>query len=133
MSTSKKQVQTRRRYSVEFRRARVHDFEKGTFSVCQMTRLYGMSRPTMYSWIEKYSEMQKKNAVIVEVANSHSEKFKAMEKQIADLQGALGRKQILLDFANAKLEYLESTGTDVKKKLSTMEVSNGSSSTTSKR
>ena len=133
MSTSKKRIQTKRRYSVEFRRARVKDFERGTFSVGQLSRLYGMCNQTVYRWIEKYSDMPKKNAIIVEVPNSQSARLQDLERQVAELQRALGKKQIQLDYQVCMLEYLESTGVDVKKKLSNMEGLKGSSSKTSKR
>lgn len=132
MSTSKKRIQTKRRYSVEFRRARVKEFERGTFSVGQLSRLYGMSEQSVYRWVEKYSDMPKKNAVIVEVPNSQSTRLEGLERKVAELERALGQKQVLLDYQVCMLEYLESTGVDVKKKLSNMEGWKGFSSKTSK-
>lgn len=132
MSTSKKRIETKRRYSEEFRRSRVKEFERGTFSVGQLSRLYGMCEQSVYRWIEKYSDMPKKNAVIVEVPNSQSARLQGLERKVAELERALGQKQILLDYQVCMLEYLEGTGIDVKKKLSNMEGWKGFSSKTSK-
>lgn len=132
MSTSKKRIQTKRRYSTEFRQARVKDFERGTFSVGQLSRLYGMHPQTLYNWIYKYSDMPKKNAIIVEVPDSQTAKVKELERRLAEAERALGQKQIQLDYERCKLEYLESTGVDVKKKLSNMVGLKSSSSKTLK-
>ena len=132
MSTSKKRIQTKRRYSTDFRRARVKDFERGTFSVGQLSRLYGMHPQSIYRWIEKYSNMPRKNAIVVEIPNSQSKKLQDMERKIAELERSLGQKQIQLDYQICMMEYLESSGVDVKKKLSNMEGSRDFSSKTSK-
>ena len=41
------------------------------------------------------------------------------------MERALGKKQIELDFANAKLALLAEDGIDVKKKVSSIEASSG--------
>lgn len=118
MSYSPRPPQCRRRYSDDSKRARVKDFESGTFSVAQMSRLYKVAETILYCWIKKYTTLPDQNAVIMEVPNSQSAKVKALEERLALLERKLGQKQIELDFANAKLEILEEDGIDVKKKLS---------------
>jgi transposase-like protein len=118
MSYSPRRPQRRRRYSDDFKRARVKDFESGTFSVAQMSRLYKVGQTVLYRWIKKYTTLPQQNAVIMEVPNSQAAKVKALEERLALLERKLGQKQIELDFANAKLEILEEDGIDVKKKLS---------------
>ncbi|MEL7251586.1 MAG: transposase, partial [Bacteroidota bacterium] len=56
MSTrSSQRIRNRRRYSAAFKQARVDDFERGTFSVGQICRLYDLPMTTVYRWINKYS------------------------------------------------------------------------------
>lgn len=116
-SKNSRKLRTRRRYSEGFKRARVEDFESGTFSVQQIKRLYAVPPNTLYRWIKKYTRFPKNNtAVIVEVPNSQTEKVKQLEQQIAELQQALGRKQIQLDYYEALLAELRQQGVDVGKK-----------------
>lgn len=122
MSTrSSQKIRTRPRYSQAFRQARVDDFEKGTFSVGQISRLYNLPMTTVYRWISKYSRYPRQTAVIVEVPNSQTEKVKQLEARIAELERLLGRKQIKLDYYEAFLAELKDQGIDVKKKDSTTE------------
>jgi transposase-like protein len=118
MSTkSSRKLQIRRRYGKVFKQSRVDDFEKGIFTVAQICRMYEIGETTMYRWIERYTRYPKeKNAVIVEVANSQTEKVKQLEQRIAKLEGALGRKQIQLDYYECLLEELKEEGVDVEKK-----------------
>jgi len=114
MSTKKsKKLKSRRRYSQAFKQARVDDFESGTFSVAQMSRLYGIAPRVLYNWIHKYSRQPKQTAVIVEVPNSQTEKVKQLEARIAHLEQTLGKKQVELDFHKALLDEIKESGVDV--------------------
>ncbi len=124
MSTSSSQkVRHHRRYSQEFRQARVDDFENGTFSVAQLSRLYHIRISTMYGWISRYSRYPKTSAVIVEVPKSQQEKVKRLESRVAELERLLGRKQIQLDYYEAFVDELQASGIDVKKKAFSSEPS----------
>lgn len=125
MSTFPHRLKRHRRYSTDFKRARVKDFESGTFSVAQMSRLYTVNSASLYKWIKKYSSLPPQNAIIMEVPNSQTAKLKALEERVALMERALGKKQIELDFANAKLTLLAEDGIDVKKKVSSIEASSG--------
>jgi hypothetical protein len=64
-----------------------------------------------------------------------SEEFKSkqLEKKIAELEAALGRKQMEIDFLNKVIEIAdEDLGTDIKKNISTR-LSNGSEKTKGKK
>lgn len=118
---SSQKIRNRRRYSQAFKQARVDDFEKGTFSVGQICRLYNLPMTTVYGWIGKYSRYPRQTAVIVEVANSQTEKVKQLEARIAELERLLGRKQIKLDYYEAFLAELKEQGVAVEKKDSSTE------------
>lgn len=109
-------LKKRRRYSETFKKARIKDFEDGTFTVAQMSRLYGIRPHVIYRWINKYSVYNQPNAVIVEVPNSQTEKVRLLEKKVAKLERLLGQKQIKLDYYECFLEELKSAGIDVEKK-----------------
>ena len=63
-----------------------------------------------------------------------SEQFKSkqLEKKVAELEAALGRKQMEIDFLNKMIEIAnKDLGTDIKKNIGTR-VSNGSEKTKGK-
>lgn len=132
MSTSPRSPRRRRRFSVDFKRARVKDFESRTFSVAQIGRLYSIQEAVLYRWIKQYSSLPPQNAIIVEVPNSQAAKLEALEKRNALLERSLGNKQIQLELAEAKLAILAEQGIEVKKKASTTKPSSGSAKTTAK-
>lgn len=124
MSTSSKQLRRSRRYSDAYRRARVKDYESGTFSIDQLSRLYHINRSTLYRWVNAYSSQPPQSSVIVEIPNSQTEKVKSLEARIALLERALGNKQLEVDLANAKLKILADRGVEVEKKACTTKPSN---------
>lgn len=132
MSTSPRSPRRRRRFAVDFKRARVKDFESGTFSVAQIGRLYGIQEAVLYRWIKQYTLLPPQNAIIVEIPNSQAAKLEALEKRNALLERALGNKQIQLDVAEAKLAILAEQGIEIKKKTSSTKPPSGSAKTTEK-
>ncbi|WP_367389346.1 transposase [Lewinella sp. LCG006] len=106
----------RRNYSETFKKARVKDYEEGTFSVAQIGRLYSIHVNILYRWISKYSSYDQQKAIIVEVPNSQTEKVKLLEKRVAELERSLGQKQIKLDYYESFIEELREAGIDVEKK-----------------
>jgi len=46
-----KRVRVNRRYSEEFKRSRVKDYESGEFTVLELGKLYSISPPIIYRWI----------------------------------------------------------------------------------
>lgn len=133
MSTKKHQVRTKRRYSEAFRRARVKDFEDGHFSVRQLSRLYDVPFQTIYKWIEKYTRLPRRQAIIVEIPNSQSEKLKLLEKQLAEAQNLIGRLQIKNDHLEAQLGIALEEHRSVEKKGSTSKPSADSSKPINKK
>ena len=87
-----------RRYDESFRKQLVCEFESGAFSVIQLSRLHGVHISTIYEWIYKYSTFNEKGYRVVEKKASSTEKVKQLEVKVRDLEQALGRKQILIDY-----------------------------------
>lgn len=115
-----KKLKQVKRYSELFKRTRVQEYESGSYTVLNLSRMYGFSEQVMYTWIHKYSRLAKKNIVIVEDHKSASEKLKLYEVKIKDLECIVGKKQIELDYLHKLIELVEQElGIDIKKNLDT--------------
>ena len=70
MKTDVKLIRKSRKYSEEFKRKLVCEFETGKFSVMQLSRLHKICFQSIYRWIYKYSNNQDKSVRIVEMADN---------------------------------------------------------------
>jgi transposase-like protein len=104
MKANVQSIRKRRIYSKEFKQQIVSEFESGKFSVLQMERLYGVSNATIYNWIYKFSTFNERGLRVVEQKHSHMDKVKELEKRIKELEGAVGRKQIKIDYLEKMIE-----------------------------
>lgn len=124
-----KRIQKRRQYSEDFRRQVVKEYECGSYSVRELSRLYRISPQSIYTWIYKYSIFNKKGYRIVEGHQSSTLKLKELEHRIEELEGLLGRKQIKLEFLEKLIDLAsEEFGVDIKKNYSSRHF-NGSTTT----
>ena len=107
----------RRIFSEEFRRKRVWEIENKLVTVSHVSREYSITRSAVYKWIRKYSKHYQPSVKVVLQMESEEEKTKKLQAKVAELERALGRKQMELDYLN-KLIELESKrlGEDLKKK-----------------
>ena len=119
----------RRRFSEEFRRKKVWEIENKLTTVSQVSREYDVARNAVYYWLRKYSKRYQPAVKLVLQMESEQEKTKRLQERIAELERALGRKQMELDYLN-KLIELEGKrlGEDLKKKAG-LPPSNGSEQT----
>ena len=107
----------RRTFSEEFRRKKVWEIENKLTTVSQVSRNYNVSRTGVYYWLRKYSKHYQPWLKVVLQMESEEEKTKKLQSRIEELERALGRKQMELDYLN-KLIDLEGKrlGEDLKKK-----------------
>ena len=113
-------IQKRRTFSEEFKKELVSLFERGKFSVSQLGELYSVSEGQIYRWIYKYSHFNKKGCRIIEMKQSSTEKLKALEQKVKDLERLVGQKQIKIDFLEEMIAVAkEELHIDIKKKSST--------------
>jgi transposase len=132
MKSNFKLLKKHRRYSVEFKRQIVADYESGEFSVRQLERLHGVSDQSIYNWIYKFSTFNEKGFRVVEMKDSSSKKMQELEAKNKELEAALGRKQIQLDYLEKMIELAKSElDIDIKKNYSTPQ-STGSGKTKKK-
>lgn len=120
MKTNIRTVRKQRRYSEEYKKSLVQDFESGRLSVPQLERLHGVPNSTIYDWIYKYSNFNEKGYRVVEDKKSSQSKIKELEKKIKELESAVGRKQIKIDYLETMMEVAkEELNIDIKKNFST--------------
>jgi len=120
MKANLRLIQKKRKYSEFFRRRLVSEFESGKYSVPELEKLYGVSNGSIYRWIYKFSTFNKKGYRVVEHKESSQKKLKAMEQKIKDLEAALGRKQIMIDYLETMMDVAkEELNIDIKKNFST--------------
>jgi transposase len=93
-------IKKNRVYSEPFKRELVNLFESGKFSVPQLEQLYGVSNPTIYNWIYKYSTFNKRGYRVMEKKDSSTTKLNELSKKVKSLEQAVGQKQM-------QIEYLE--------------------------
>ena len=112
-------IKQSRRYSEEYKRKVVKDFEKGTFSVLELSKLHGIHYQSIYNWINKYS-YSSSSVEIVEMKKSSTQKLKDLESRIKDLERAVGQKQLYIDYLEKMMELAkEDMGVDIKKNFGT--------------
>ncbi|WP_441000331.1 transposase [Fodinibius sp. SL11] len=116
----KRKLQRRRQFSDEVRRKVVREFREGKYTVKELAKLYYASEPSIYRWIHKFSPTDEPTITVVEMADSTDIKLKDLHQKIADLERALGQKQIKLDFYEKMMDLAkEEYGLDLKKNSST--------------
>jgi transposase-like protein len=124
-------LQKQRFYSESFKKELVQLFESGKYSVLQLSRLYGVHASVIYTWIYKFSNFNEKGVRVVEMQDSHSDKLKALEQQVKELERIIGQKQIKIDFLDKLIDVAsEQLNVDIKKNFNT-QPSTGSGKTKS--
>lgn len=132
MKANIKLIRKSRKFSEEFKKSIVNDFESGKFSVLQLERLHKIHCQVIYRWIYKYSNFNEKGARIVEMKDSSTQKLKALEKKIKELERTVGQKQIMIDYLEMMMEVAkDELNIDIKKNFNTPQ-SSGSGTTKKK-
>jgi transposase len=109
--------QARRIFSKELKLKVVKDIESGKATIAQVCREFSVSDVSVYNWLNKYSKFHKQGAAIIVELKSEAYRSKELEKKIKDLEAALGRKQLEVEFLNKLIELAsDELGIDIKKK-----------------
>lgn len=120
MGLKKVQINSRRVFSEEFKKARVKEYESGKFAVSEISRLYGIQGIVIYRWIYKFSTYNKKSVKVVEMKDSAIKKLKDMESRIKELERIVGQKQIKIDYLEKMIELAKDEfDIDIKKNSDT--------------
>lgn len=122
MSKAKVMVTLRQRrvFSDSLKTKIVKDIEAGKASVIRVCREYQVSYQAVYLWLRKFSSHLHPSTTLVMQMDSEQYRTKELEKKIAELEAALGRKQMEIDYLNKVIEIADKDlGTDIKKNTGT--------------
>lgn len=109
----------RRSFSESFRKEKVRELELGLTSPSDLKKAYEVSYTTIYRWVDKFGSMKSKKEKLVVEVESDSARLVELKKRIAELERAVGQKQIMIDFHQKMIELAEDEyGIDIKKKFS---------------
>lgn len=115
----KRQKMQRRVFSDDLKRQVVRDIENGKASVASVCREFSVSGVSVYKWLHKYSSFLQKGAKLVVELKSEAYRSKELEKELKEVQAALGKKQLQVDFLETVIELAsKELGTDLKKNYS---------------
>lgn len=124
----KERLRTPRVFSDQVKKQTVQDIESGKCSVTEASRELLVTKQTIYRWIYRYSRYLQKNKVMVVEDQSEAYRSKELEKRIKELEAALGRKSLELDYYKILMEVAEEElKIDLKKNFG-QKASNGSTS-----
>jgi transposase len=97
-------IRQRRIFSDEFKRERVAEILAGKASILSVSKLWAVSTDAVYTWIYKYSPNHKKGTTIVVQKDSEANKLLELQKKVAELERALGQKQMVIDYQDKLIE-----------------------------
>lgn len=96
-----------RNFSESFKRSIVKDLDNGKIRVRDVIEEYSVSKSSVYRWIWAYSIHKKRQSRVIVEDRSDQSRVKELEAQVKELQAALGRKQMEVEY-QAKLMELAS-------------------------
>ena len=132
MGIKKVEINSRRVFNEEFKKARIKEYESGKFTVKEIGRLFRIQTAVIYRWIYKYSTYNKKSVKAVEMNESSTKKLKDFELRIKELEQIIGQKQLKIDYLEKMIELAkEELNIDIKKNSDTLQ-SGGFSKTSTK-
>jgi transposase-like protein len=109
-----------RYFSEDFRKARVREIERGTATVREVSKAYGVSETAVYNWMYRYSTQRKQGIRQVVEAKSATQKVLRLKDEVKDLHARLGEKQLRIEFLEKLIELVgEQYGIDLKKSTGT--------------
>lgn len=126
-------LKPRRIFSDKLKKKIVKDIEQGKVNVSGASREYEVSQVAVYKWLKKYSAHLHPSTTLVVQMDSEQYRSKELEKKISELEAALGRKQMEIDYLNKLIEIAgKDIGIDLKKNIS-MPASVGTGKTKGKK
>lgn len=102
-----RRVKRQRRFSESFKKSRVGEYERGEFSILELSKLYKISQQALYNWVYKYSSYNEKQVLVVEEKSSSTKKLKDYERRISELERLIGQKQIRIDYLEKLIELAD--------------------------
>lgn len=132
MKTNVKLIRKQRYFTEDFKRSLVAEFEKGKYSIPQLSKLHGISNTVLYRWVYKFSIFNERGYRVIEMKQSSDSKLKELEARIKELERTVGQKQIMIDYLDKMIDIAkDELDIDIKKNYGTPQ-SNGSGHTSKK-
>lgn len=117
---SKLVIRKMRYFSEELKRKIVNDLDNGTTNIQEVASLHEVTRQTVYQWIYRYSDKHTQGTRMIVELESESKKNVALLARVAELERAVGQKQLERDYLAKVLELAsEHYGEDLKKNFGT--------------
>jgi len=118
-----------RHFSETFKKEKVKLLVAKQISIIELSKLYGISRQSVYNWLYRYSPHHQRGTNQVVQMESEALKTKVLLSKVAELERIIGQKQLEIDYNNKLIELAsKEVGYDIKKKHG-QQPSNGSEST----
>lgn len=116
--SSSRQARQNRYFSESFKRKKVKELEVNLTTVSEISREYEVSKTAIYNWLYKYGTLAQKGVRQIVEELSDTKKIAALKQRIAELERAVGQKQIQLEFNEKMIELAEEIyQVDIKKKF----------------
>ncbi len=112
------QIQSKynRTFSESFKRKKVKEILSKSMTLREVSDIYEVSRTAVYKWLRQYSNVEKGVKQVIQM-ESEALKNKQLKLRIAELERAVGQKQLEIDYLNKTIEIAnEEVGYDLKKK-----------------
>ena len=107
----------RREFDLALKLELVHQIERGEVTVSEVSGIYKVSPTAVYKWLRKYSELYKRQSRVIVEKKSISGKNRELQARIAELERALGQKQLRIDYLEKVVEVAsDQLGVDIEKK-----------------
>ena len=116
----KQSIEERRRrtFSEEFKRKKVREIEQKMTTIAEVGREYEVRVSSVSKWLSIYSNNRMKGVRTIVESESDTCKIFDQQQKIAELEGIIGQKQLLIDFQAKMMELTEQEyGIDIKKKF----------------
>ena len=119
-SKAKNKLRLSRVFSDTFKRQKVKEIDQGLYSVTEVSKLYKVSKQSVYRWLYKYSINHQKGVRQVVEMESEAQKTKALLARVAELEQVIGQKQLQIDFLEKLVEVSSAElQMDIKKNFAT--------------
>ena len=93
-----------RRYSEGYKLKVLAELSTGKYNKTELSKIYGINRTTLNSWIDQYGRKDLKNTRVTVETNDEIGRLKALQKEVEQLKSLLLKK----DLDNLMLDsYLE--------------------------
>ena len=97
-------LRTRRIFSDTFKHQKVKEINDGLLSILEVSKLYKVSKQSVYRWLYKYSPYHQKGVTQVVQMESEAQKVQELLQRVLELEGHLGRKQLELEYWHKLIE-----------------------------